>query len=177
MLPEEATRWLYKVFWFGVALNALFPIGEGVSGVLLTTDYDKTDALKKLYVLSMSITVLGTNIVQICSGTILICSIMKIKKQMALTYDGEVDVNTLVLHSAAFGLYLISITGLVVVYIFYISSAFSKRWTTVMLSTNTGYYICSFFAQCLLIVIFWQLASPNLDESYVTTTIYEPITV
>ena len=42
MLPEAATRWMYNVFWFGAFLNAIFPIGEGVSGVFLTIYYDNT---------------------------------------------------------------------------------------------------------------------------------------
>ena len=111
---------------------------------------------------------IGTCITQVISGILLICSVVKINKKMSLSQDADINIKTLILYSAAFSLYLVSITGYVTVYIFYLKNIFTQGWTLIIVCANACYNCCSFVSQCLLIVIFWQLGAKEIDESFET---------
>jgi hypothetical protein len=82
--------------------------------------------------------------------------------------NDEINIEALLLHSAAFGLYLISIVVYGVFYVIYLTDVQNSAKEEQMLCANIAYFVCSFIAQCLLIAIFWQLGvKEELDDSVV----------
>ena len=118
--------WQKTVFWVGVAVNALVTSSEAVFGILFFANQDKQDP-KPWQRWGVGASVIGSLSVQIISGSILIWSIVKIKKRMDEIKD-EINIEALILHSAAFGLYMISLFVYGSFYCLYLSNFFNPKY-------------------------------------------------
>jgi len=154
----------------GVALNAVFPlVGEGLIGIMWSLHFNNTLENTKWMNTCLTIGELGTLGVQILSGAILIGSIYTIWKYLKNSRDEREQLNlkTLVLHSSAFGLFLISVVIFAFYYTLYVFSLNSPKYLKRMdhvFAANTFEIVCSFFSQCLLCVIFWLLSTPDAPK-------------
>ena len=73
----------------------------------------------------------------------------------------RLSLQTLLIHSASFGLFLLSTVLIAVSYGIYVFNSDSKSFN---LWSNIVYYSLSFVSQCLLCAIFWVVSSKPIQE-------------
>lgn len=111
-LPEPDQKKSSCTYWTFLVLNVVFPACEGVAYIWLwTTLYinnkKESDGLE-IYFFNAS--VIGTGVLEIISGVLLIQSVGKIRAFFK-ERDAEdlIDTKVLLLHASAFGIYLVSV--------------------------------------------------------------------
>lgn len=116
-------------------------------------------------------------ICEIGSGCVLIWSVANIWNYLHKTEDEKERFNlqTLVIHSIAFALFLVSTATFAVFYSIYILRG-TQNFEAAMLS-NIFYYILSFISQCLMCVIFLVLSIPDEEQESVATESFQSVRV
>ena len=163
----------YKcVLWFGILLNGLFPLFELVAGCLWVYFEMDVRANNPTVDILLDAAVLGTFASQIISGCVLIwavCSIWSYLKQS----DNETELanlRVLVLHSTAFGLFLMSVIAMSVFSAWYYVDQYNANVEKRYLICLIVEMICSFMSQFLLCVIFWVLSYRDENRGTFTSS-------
>jgi len=102
----------------------------------------------------------GTYSAQIISGIILIWSVFKVRAFMLKRkINGQaLNVKSMCLHASAFSIFAVSVLAFTVIYAKYLLDINNNKEDYKLLVISiTIMFILSFFSQCLLCVIFWQL--------------------
>ena len=128
----ERTKRYNKAFWAGLAFNAFGPILEAVFQNWHYYMLFRGHEIDKKFIVVDVIVSVSEVIVysaQILSGTILIWSLIKIRKfQLANpATDQEFNLQTMLLHAAAFGLFIVSVAVFTVFVVMAISQPRNKR--------------------------------------------------
>lgn len=129
------------MFWVGVAANAIFPILKGVFGVWFAVDVVETDREQQNLEYALSAAIFCTSLIQIFTGVILVLAIIKIKR----TLNKDIQTLPLIIHSTAFGFFLVSISFFAVVYVSLIVKKYSAKGAEVVL-------IASFISMVLSVI-------------------------
>jgi hypothetical protein len=108
------------MYWTGIAINGVFPAMEAVFGVWLYTLADKGLETPNSLEVAFSVSIVGVCLVQVVSGVILIKSVLSIRKYLLAGAPERVNIKTLIVQSASFGLFLVSISFYAVIYVIYI---------------------------------------------------------
>ena len=80
----------------GIAVNALFPVGEAIAGTWLYVRVDKGLGSSESLEDVLSVSIVGVCLTQIISGWILISSVYKIKKYINHDTETKVNIKTLI---------------------------------------------------------------------------------
>lgn len=142
--PQKSYR---TVFWVGVVVNAVMSLGE--LSIAFWSHHPDSKLLQLCVVVSTS----GSQLCEIASGIILISSVHFIWSYLKKSKENpdQFNMRTRILHSASFGLFLLSAAVIAVTYGFYVFTHEAKA----NLWANIVYYCLSFVSQCLLCIIFW----------------------
>lgn len=152
---ETRANALNIVYWIGVVLNAIFPIGEGVFGGFLYF-YHSVDKVDKKWAGTLfNCSMIGTSIVQLITCTVLFYAMIKIKRFIEGTSEADqFDIKTMMIHASAFGLYLTSILVFTISYVIYIFKRFGSKKDVEVYYASSIQLILSLVSQCLLCYIF-----------------------
>lgn len=105
----------------------------------------------------------GTSFLQIISGIILIWSVISIRNFLKSSGQSvqQIDIKTLLLHSSAFALYIISV---VVLLVFYLLDVIYESGPRVYGAYNAAHFFIDFilfFSQVLLCMIFLKMGDKH----------------
>lgn len=165
-MPQATSRLYDRVYWAGIIINAFFPVVEAISSVLLYVRVDKGLGSPQLLEDALSVAIVGNSLTKIVSGVILISSVYRIKRYLSNGADSKVNIKTLVIQSAAFGLFLISATAYAAIYVVYLLSEKRPLAERNLLIAACVLSVFSFVSQSLICLIFWQL---DQDEEFSQT--------
>lgn len=108
-LSSRARATQEKVFYVLLALNILFPVVTGIVLVPFNIDVESGSLPSTVLIYLITFAPVLTGVMQIVSGVFLMIGVFNIRKYFKQRdQDGQLDIKTLVLHSSAFGLYLLS---------------------------------------------------------------------
>lgn len=148
------------VFWVMMAANILFPVVE-VVGFQGWNFQFFVELKQEPDAYWLDISAVGQNAMWICqiiSGFTLVQAIYRIRRFMSEQDDNSVDTKMMTLHASAFGLYLISVVGLIIVNTLQLFDLDLKLTLFGVVIIAATVFLClSFIAQVLLCAIFWDL--------------------
>jgi hypothetical protein len=147
----------------GVIANAVIPILEGVFMAWYNFKLNITHEPEPYSWVSVAFVVfsMATSILQVVSAFVQIWSVLGIRQYLNSTdaRDERINVKTLLLHSATFFLFAISVIvvlGFNIILVIYPCRSKPALW---YIESITIIQVVSFVSQCLLCVIFWQLSA------------------
>lgn len=133
--------------------------------------YLKEQTPKPIYTDSLNAVVVGLGLLQVVSGYILIKSVYSIT-QFFKQRSGEHSVNSkwLLLHSSAFGLYLLTQIGQLTTLVIYLTNPLNPNLFNIY-AAGVFFALCgSFISQISLVFLFWDLGTEENDASETATT-------
>ena len=75
----------------------------------------------------------------------------------------QINLKTMILHSATFALFALSVAVNTIFYVLVVLSGFSDTAYNRFIGANFFMVVCSFFSQILLCVIFWKLGTKEAE--------------
>ena len=152
--PVKSYKCLY---WTGLALNAIFPITQGVFWMIWYKEYYIDGATKQWVTAIGDVTFFGMGVFLIASGFVLVWAVLSIRSFLKSHENEKQQINTriLLIHVCAFSLFLVSeaINGSLA-----LLDMVVPKLKVVYLISNIVLCFCSFLSQCLICVIFWQVS-------------------
>ena len=158
--------------WVCIVLNAVFPLLYGILEIIEANKTYKGEEGTFIFVASQ-IAFIGMAACWTVSGCILIWGILAIRRFFKSRDQTSkvINIQTLVLHSSAFGLFLVSVILYEVVNMFCMVSDIIRHEQFVLLThyvllmiATPLLEVCAFFSQALLCVIFVQLSATQQPD-------------
>ena len=150
----------YKIL---LALNILAPTMEMAVGIPLNIALF-TGSGQPAPSIAIAAIVFPTfsQLMQVISGTVLISSVVKIRRfYFEKNIEQQLNTGKLLLHASAFGLYLISIVIYYASWDLFLLTLTDKKLEAVTVFLFFVFYVVAAIAQVLLCAIFWELAMPD----------------
>jgi hypothetical protein len=161
---NEAAKTYNWLFYSGLSLNILFPCLAGVFFILQyqIIDGQRTSGKKQIYD-ALIVFETAVSLMQLVSGSFLIYAIYTIRNFMKSRGENgqEINLKTMILHSSAFGLYMISVLLFTAGFYYWqvLQAKFDGKDCGIDMRPYLYTYmfmdLISFIAQCLLCLIFW----------------------
>jgi hypothetical protein len=161
-LPISKRRKENVLFWGLLTVNIAVPLIETALFVLfyredLIKGGSPTSAVSQfLNVVSISL-----GILQIISGVLLVAAVFVIRKYINTRDDQEIRPATLLVHTGAFGLYLLSLIVNYAAEVIYNLHPQSEKAAYCYIWASIFYYAASFASQICLCFIFWDLVKKH----------------
>ena len=148
-------------------LNTLIPAIAAAVLVPLNTEIFQQDEDPKALVSYLStVTSVLTAVVEIISGWFLILAVFRIRKfYRDMDQIDSINLSTLYLNGAAFGLFLVSVVLYSVGTTFYFFKPNNEPAIIFLLATYVAWIVMGTVSEALMFVILWQLSTEDPDNA------------
>ena len=174
-------HWLFTFYYMRIAKNmpkvidqseepqkeyrAVFWLGAVVNGVIAATEFSSylwsKHLTNRLLEICVIVSTSGVFVCEIVTGFVLLYSVYIIFKYLHETENSQdrLNLQTLVIHSTSFGLFLVSN---LIVAVFYSRYVFNHYDLNGSLISEIIDFVLSSISQCLLCAIFWVLSNQQV---------------